>query len=300
MNARQLRHFVVLAETLNYRRAAELLHISQPPLSSSIRNLEDRLGLALFERTRRGTVLTPAGQAALESARRALQYIDQFCQTAGSLANGEAGRLRIGFVGSATYALLPRVIPQFAERYPAVELELRDSTTAQILKMLARDEIDIGLVRAPVIEPHDATLLTVEEDSFMAALPFNHPLASAPRLVLSDLAAEPFVFYSKEAVPSLHALALDACRVAGFVPRIKQQAVQVQTIVSLVESRLGVALVPSVAARHANSSVVFKPLRDQNDTTPIAIAIAYMAGKESRIAERFIDGARLRTAGAGP
>src|ERR1700712_4075223 len=109
MDPRQLRHFIALAETLNFHRAAERLHMAQPPLSASIRRLEEQVGVPLFTRNRRGTELTPAGAAALENARRAVFHNEQFALAAQAASRGEAGILRVGFVGSATYALMPRV-----------------------------------------------------------------------------------------------------------------------------------------------------------------------------------------------
>lgn len=147
MDLRSLRHFVALAETLHFRRAAERLHMAQPPLSASIRRLEERLGVQLFERTRRGTRLTPVGHAALEEARRTLFHAEQFGRVAKAAAHGEAGQLRVGFVGSATYALMPRVIPEFNARFPSVQLELRESTTTRILHLVENHEMEVGLVQ---------------------------------------------------------------------------------------------------------------------------------------------------------
>lgn len=287
MDTRQLRHFVALAETLNYRRAAERLHIAQPPLSQSIRRLEQRLGVALFERDRRGTALTAAGAAALEDARRALFHAEQFGRVAQATASGEAGRLRVGFVGSATYALMPRLLPAFAQRYPGVELELAESTTRRILQQVERGELDIGLVRYPVAQAGGVALEPLQPDRFVAALRADSAWARKRRLGLAELADEPFVLFSPGEVPGLHAVALLACQRAGFLPRVHQQAVQVQTVVSLVESGLGVALVPSVAARHASAGVVFKPLHDLDEAAAIGIALAWRPAAATPATRRF-------------
>lgn len=288
MDIRQLRNFVVLAETLNYRRAAELLHITQPPLSSSIRKLEEQLGTALFARSRRGTVLTEAGAAALDDARRALQHINQFRRAAQAVVKGEAGVLRVAFVGSATYALLPRVIPEFKRHCPEVELQLQDSTTVQILGMVERNEVDVGLVRIPATARGDIVLTKFENDVFLAALPADCSLARKRRLLLKDLAEQPFIFYSQEKAAGLHDMALLACRNAGFAPRVRQHAERVQTLISLVQSGLGVALVPSAAARQATANVVFKPLHDIVESAPIGLAAATLAGRETQAARRFL------------
>lgn len=287
MDTRQLRHFVALAETLNYRRAAERLHISQPPLSASIRKLEEDLGVLLFERTRRGTQLTPAGMAALDAARRALFHTEQFGRIASATARGEAGRLRVGFVGSATYALMPQLMPVFRARYPEVSLVLTESTTSRLLAQVEQGEVDAGLLRFPVVRACRARITPVERDRFVAALPAGHPLLAREVLNLSDLAEESFVLYDAQAVPGLHAMALLACQRAGFVPRVAQEAVQVQTVVSLVESGLGVALVPSVAMRHATPHIAFRPLHGPGADTEIGIALAWMPETETPVGQRF-------------
>jgi len=287
MDLRSLRHFVALAETLHFRRAAERLHMAQPPLSASIRKLEDRLGVQLFERTRRGTRLTPVGQAALEEARRALFHAEQFGRVAKAAASGEAGELRVGFIGSATYALMPRVIPEFTARFPSVQLELRESPTTRILQLVENHELEVGLVRFPIAREGKVNLVPVEHDHFVAAVHAESRWARKRRLALADLAEEPFVLYDSREVQGLHAMVLLACQHAGFVPRVHQTAVQVQTVVSLVESRLGVALVPSAAARHATRHVVFKPLVDVSSAVGIGIALAYDASAETPIARRF-------------
>ncbi|KQX88138.1 LysR family transcriptional regulator [Variovorax sp. Root473] len=289
MDIRQLRHFIALAETLNFHRAAERLHMAQPPLSASIRRLEEQVGVPLFLRNRRGTELTPAGTAALDEARRTVFHAEQFTKVAQAASRGEAGLLRVGFVGSATYALMPRVLPRFRARYPGVQLVLGESTTARIVAMVENGDVDVGLVRFPIGRACKARVFPAERDVFVAALPAGHALARRRRLALSDLAAEPFVMYGAMEVPGLHAAALLACQQAGFIPDVQQEAVQVQTLISLVESGLGVALVPSVAARHVARNVVFKPLAGPGAQTAIGIALALPPGAQTSAAQRFAD-----------
>jgi DNA-binding transcriptional LysR family regulator len=287
MDTRQLRHFVAVAETLNFHRAAQRLHMSQPPLSASIRRLEEQLGVALFERTRRGTVLTAAGTAALEDARRALFHAEQFGRVAAATARGEAGSLRIGFVGSATYALMPRVLPAFRARYPEVQIALAESTSSRLLDEVQQGHVDAALLRYPLVRAHAAQVLVVEHDVFVVALPARHRLTRQRQLALADLRDEPFVLFGAQAVPGLHAMALLACQQAGFVPQVQQEAVQVQTVVSLVASGMGVALVPSVAARHATRGLSFRPLTGPGADTEIGIALAWREERETPAARRF-------------
>jgi len=292
MDLRQLQQFVALAETGNFHRAAERLHMAQPPLSISMRKLEEQLSTPLFVRTSRGVRLTQAGEAALDDARRALFHAGQARAAALAAAHGERGALRIGFVGSATYALLPKLIPAFRAAYPGIELVLHESTTAAILERLQQHTLDAGLVRVPILNAGSFVLTPLEDDMFLAAVPADSPLAARDSIALRELAGEPFIMHPSTAVPNLHAVAMMLCQRAGFVPRVAQEAVQVQTIISLVESGLGVALVPSVAARYANRRVRFLPLSSPRPAERIGIALATRPDGDERQVMRFAQIAR--------
>lgn len=292
MDLRQLQQFVVLAETGNFHRAAERLHLAQPPLSISIRKLEAELGTPLFIRTTRGVRLTQAGEAALKDARRALFHADQARAAAMSAAHGERGALRVGFVGSATYALLPKLIPAFRQENPGIELILHESTSASILDRIERGQLDAGLVRFPILSSGPFSLLPLESDTFVAAVGASSPYASRTSIALKALANEPFIMHPSADVPNLQAVAMLMCQQAGFVPRIAQEAVQVQTIVSLVESGLGVALVPGVAARYTNRHVRFLRLSSPRPAARIGIALATQQDTDDRHVQRFLTVAR--------
>ncbi|WP_454733860.1 MULTISPECIES: LysR family transcriptional regulator [Cupriavidus] len=298
MDLRQLQQFVALAETGNFHRAAERLHMAQPPLSISIRKLEDSLGTPLFVRTSRGVRLTQAGEAALHDARRALFHAAQARAAAVAAAHGERGALRVGFVGSATYALLPRLIPAFRAAHPGIELILHESTSASILDRLERHQLDAGLVRFPILNAGGYALMPLETDEFVAAVPADSRFAQHDAIALKALAGEPFIMHPSADVPNLQAIAMLLCQQAGFVPRVTQEAVQVQTIISLVESGLGVALVPSVAARYVNRRVRFLRLSSPRPAARIGIALATPADSDDRQVQRLMAVAR-ETAGAG-
>ncbi|MCB1996730.1 MAG: LysR family transcriptional regulator [Rhodoferax sp.] len=287
MNLRQLRHFLAVADALNFRKAAEGLHMAQPPLSVSIKRLEEDLGTPLFLRERRGVRLTPAGAAMLAHARQAVFHAGEARKSATEAAVGVGGLLRIGFIGSATYTLFPRVLPAFRERYPRVVLELRETSTRDALRAVEAGELDVGLVRYPLIESTSAHLLPVEHDQLVAALPRGSPLAERRRLAVRDLAEQPFVIYAAPAALNLRAQVLSVCQAAGFAPRIVQEAVQVQTLLSLVESGLGVALVPSASQAQASMGLAFKAFTGANERLDVAIAVATHAQTESPVAKRF-------------
>lgn len=287
MELRQLQQFIAVAETLNFRRAAERLHMAQPPLSVAIRKLEEEVGAPLFERQARGVALTPAGAAALVLAQRCINDAAALRGVAQAAAGGVRGLLRVGFVGSATYALLPRLLPAFRARYPGVELVLRESANLGLLAMVESGEIDIGLVRYPTGSASALRFEIVERDVFCAVLPVGHPLVSKKRLTLARLAQEPLVDYASTRVPGLHAMVMLAFQQAGLAPRVAQEATQVQTVISLVQSGMGVALVPSVSARLAARDVVFRPVHGLPASAAIALAMASREDAYNPAARRF-------------
>jgi DNA-binding transcriptional LysR family regulator len=287
VDLRRIRHFVVLAETLNFRRAAERLHMAQPPLTISIQKLEAELGSKLFVRGSSGVSLTPTGRAVLIEARKLLFHGNQLRDTARSAAEGMGGLLQVGFVGSATYGMLQKLLPLFRAEYPGVELILREATSVGILQQLEDKALDVGLVRLPLLQASSATLVQLERDVYIAALPRGNPLANKGLLKLSDMAGEAFVMYAPTFAAGLHGTAMLACQQAGFIPRVAQQAVQVPTVLALVESGLGVALVPSVMQRFASEKIVYRPFVDFPASASIGMALAYMADTESPAAARF-------------
>jgi DNA-binding transcriptional LysR family regulator len=222
--------------------------MSQPPLTVAIRKLEAELGATLFDRGPRGVMLTAAGAAALDTARAALAQAERFHRTAREGGTGERGRLRVGFVGSAVFELLPRIIPEFRRRYPLVELVLEEATSVGIARNLQAGVMDVGLVRLPLLEIAAIDARVIDHDELHVAIPAANRLARGERIALEMLENEPFILQARVSV--LHAITLMACHDAGFVPRVAQEAAQFSAILSLVRSGLGVALVP---ARAANS-----------------------------------------------
>jgi DNA-binding transcriptional LysR family regulator len=272
MDFRHLQQFLVLADTLNFHRAAEKLHMSQPPLSVSIRKLEESVGVALFVRGRQGVQLTEAGLAALDEARRALFHAEQFRLAARAGAAGEGGTVRVGFVGSA---------------YPGVTVVLREATSIRIMQDLADDALEVGIVRVPVAMGSNVRLAPLTTEHFVLAVPKGHALARRGRLRLADLADEAFIMYTATEAAGLRMAAINACQLRGFTPRITQEAVQVQTLLSLVESGLGVALVPAGARRHPSPNVVTKTLSDFPADASIGISLAWNPATERSAARNL-------------
>lgn len=295
MDLRRIRHFTILAEILNFSRAAERLHMAQPALSVSIQKLETELGTKLFERTSMGVTLTASGAASLLEARRMLYHGEQMKRAASDVAEGTGGRLRIGFVGSAIQRLIPELIPVFRSRYPAVELVLREGTSNRIMEMLSEEALDIGIVRTPLLQATTATLITLQRDRFMAAVPLTHRLAHQQRVSLTTLRDEAFVMYSATDASGLHSCAMSVCQAAGFIPDISQEASQISTVVALVECGLGVALVPEVMRLRNDLRLAYLELDDLADSMQTALALACMPGVETIAAQRFVDLAKMRS-----
>jgi DNA-binding transcriptional LysR family regulator len=282
MELRQLRYFVALAETRNFHRAAERLHMSQPPLTVAIRKLEEELGAPLFVRGTRGVTLTPAGRASLAAARATLDQAERFREAAREGAAGERGRLRIGFIGSATFELLPRIIPDYRRRYPAVELVLEEATSVEIVRKLIAGELDVGLVRLPLMEVAAVDTMVIDPDEMHVALPQGSRFAQARSVRLEALAGEPFILQSGISV--LHSVTLNACHAAGFVPVVAQQAPQLSAVLALVRSGLGVALVPSRAARAVPQGVRLVRLAQR---VPIETGVAFARDSRDPLVRHF-------------
>ena len=297
MNLRQLRQFVTLAETGNFHRAAEMLHMAQPPLSVSIRKLEEEMGEALFERRSTGVFLTTVGEAMLADARPTLFHAEQCRQAVMDARQGQGGLLRMGIIGSATYALLPELIPSLRERFPKIELELTEATSSEILDGLVSRRFDVGFVRYPVLHPAPFELLPMDRDDFVLAVSEHSPLAAHDAIALSDAARQPFIMYPQHKVPGLSTLALMRCQLSGFTPHVAQEAMQVQTIMSLVASGLGVGLVAGVARLVMPRGVKCLALTDNPPGFHVGIALARLQGNTSRLVERFTEHAlRFSTA----
>ncbi|GAA4992778.1 LysR family transcriptional regulator [Kitasatospora paranensis] len=240
----QLHAFAVLAEELHFGHAADRLGIAQPPLSQQIRRLEARVGHPLFVRGPGRISLTPAGRELLPAARRALGEIADGLAAARRVGDGLAGRLRIGFAASLAPTLLPGLLTAFRARYPAVDLDIREMTTAPQVSALHERALDVGLLREPPVEPGLAVEPLLSE-RFVAVLPAGHPLAVGRTVPVAALADQPFVLLPRACGPTVHDRILGVCRAAGFEPRVVQRAVEWQTVAALVAAGLGVSLAPA-------------------------------------------------------
>ncbi|GAB7538951.1 LysR family transcriptional regulator [Burkholderia sp. 3C] len=260
---RQWRYFVAVADERHFGRAATRLSMTQPPLSQAIRALEAALGVELFVRTRRSVALSAVGAALLPDVRRLLAAADALPPLATSLARGEAGTLALAFVSTADYGLLPALLREFGARYPRVRLKLTEATSDVQLEMLAAGAIDAGLVIAPLPPRHAAGLsyLTVAREPLVLAMPEQAaPGAEAEPVRLDALADLPLVIFPRRLAPGFYDIITGCYGALGLTPRIGQEAIQMQTIVSLVSAGMGVALVPQSLRNLRRTGVAYRPL----------------------------------------
>ncbi|MEH3087200.1 MAG: LysR family transcriptional regulator [Xylophilus ampelinus] len=275
VTSRLLRQFVAVAEELHYGRAAARLHMAQPPLSQGIKRLEDIVGVRLLERSRHGVALTAAGQVFLDEARGLLAREAKAVEAARRAADGIVGRVTVGFVGSISYELLPRILQGFRARFPAVDLDLREHTSTEQIAGLLADKLDLGLLRLPVGNASDLRLRVVHRERFVAVLPRGHRLARARAVRLAQLADESFMAFPADRIPGLHAKFLLACAEAGFSPRTVLEAWQMPSMVSLVAAGFGVALLPAQVRSLPHPGVVHKPIADASAHLDLEIAACW-------------------------
>jgi DNA-binding transcriptional LysR family regulator len=249
MDLRHFRYFVAVAEELHFTRAAQRLHISQPPLSKHIQEIERALGVVLLERTRRRVELTEAGRLFLVEARAVLAQTDHAIGTGRRIAKGELGKLAIGFTATAAYMhLFPRAVRAFRQELPDVNLSLSYMTTELILDAVLRGEIDLGLIRpsAMLRLPAGINAIPIVRDRLMLALHEGDAVGQAAAPVpLESLAALPFVLRPRGRGSSFYEQVYDLCGLAGFSPRLSQEANEAPTILGLVASGLGLTILPA-------------------------------------------------------
>ncbi len=268
---RQLRYFVAVARELHFGRAARRLHMTQPPLSAQIQRLEDELGVSLLERNRRSVLLTEEGRFFLDEAERILEGVDQAIRRMEEVKEGIRGTLRIAFVGSSGFVVLPTILKHFRREYPAVKLVLVEMTSAEQQLALPEGSVDVGIAREP---SGSAELLEVAigSESMVVALPSGHSLAAEPRVRLADLRDQDFIFQPRSTGLRYHDLLLSACREAGFSPRIVQEANHLQTHVNLVASGMGLSLLPESVRVLRMPGLVYRELEGPPVRTTTVLA----------------------------
>lgn len=272
MELRHLRYFVAVAEELNFSRAAERLHMAQPPLSQQIHSLEAELKVQLFDRTKRPLQITSAGKAFLEEARSTLAQVEQAVRMTRRIHQGELGYLTISFTSSMANSVLPDILRAFRECYPSVELILREENSASQIQGLRDRYTDITFIykyRA-LPEVDNWGIITLDEQPLVVVLPENHPLAIHSKILFSDLADEFFVMPLQQVVYGLSEQIYYLCSQAGFVPKIAQEAIFMVTILGLVAGGIGISILPSSVQSLQRKGVVYRPIQEQVPTLQLA------------------------------
>jgi len=286
MELRHLRYFMAVAEELNFSRAAERLHIAQPPLSQQIRDLEVEMGVTLFERTKRRVELTAAGRVFVDKVQQVLGQIEQAVEAAQRASRGEIGRLSLGFNSSATYSVLPTLLNTFRERCPAVILDLHELTTQQQILHLQQQQIDAGILYLP-IDLEELEIVSVLKEGMAIAIPETHPLATSTQISIRALSQELFILPPARLGSGLYNQIMQFFQQIEFSPTAVQEAIQLQTSISLVAGGVGVALVPASLQNLQRAGVIYRSLVEP--TPEIEIAVAWRKGERSPIMQNFIE-----------
>ncbi|GJJ04070.1 isoleucine biosynthesis transcriptional activator [Duganella rhizosphaerae] len=294
LELRQLRYFVTVAEELHFGKAALRLHMTQPPLSQTIQALEELLGASLFERNRRGVALTPAGLALLPEARRILAQSQELPQLVQRAAAGEVGRLTLAFISSADYSVLPPFLRAYRAAYPQVQITLQEATSDLQLDDLLNNRIDAGLLIPPLPDKAKLELdyLPVLSEPLVLALPAGL-LKKQGKLALASLPPLPLIVFPRAISPALYDAILSVFRDAGITPEIGQQAIQMQTIVSLVSAGMGMALVPQSVSNLMRTGVEYRALRDA--TPLVETGLAWRRDNASPVLRGFLELLRKNT-----
>ncbi len=259
IDLRALRQFVAVAEELHFGRAAARLSMTQPPLTQAIQVLEQRLGVLLFERTRRSVRLTSGGVALFDAARRLLADAAVLPSVVQAAARGDSGHLRLAFVSSIAYGPLPLWLRGFREAHPGIRLDLREATLDVQMAAFAAGEIDAGFVlHATDASPVGFEALPVHDEAMWLALPEGAAGASATRIRASDLRTMPLLTFPRAVTPTLHDAIFAAQRALGWTPDVAQEAIQMQTLVNLVSAGMGAAWVPESVTRLQRPGVTYR------------------------------------------
>lgn len=273
MELRYLRYFVAVAETRHFTKAAELLNISQPPLSQQIKKLEEEIGTPLLKRLTRGVELTEAGEAFYHDACQILELSTNALEKAKGIARGISGQLSIGFACStAFHPQIFRLLRQFQSRFPAITLLPREENMATLMNELQEGLLDAAFVRLPCESSKAFNLKVIASEKMALVLPQGHRLAHTPRLSLAQLREEALVLFPREVAPSLYEVIISACLRAGFQPESVQQSPQISSAISMVAAGFGITIVPDSLRSIRLPGVSFHQIEDAALSSDIALA----------------------------
>lgn len=286
MELRHLKYFLSVAEELHFGRAANDLNIAQPALSQQIKQLENELGFLLFNRTNQKVALTEAGSVFRNRANHILELLNEAVEESQQVARGELGQIKLGFAGMVTFDLLPLVLHAYREKFPNVTVNLRHLPTSEQVVALNSKEIDIGILILP-IDDESLSYEILRIESFVMALPKSHPLANEASIDLTSLVNEKFIMPARSAGSGFYDSIINTCFNAGFSPKTSQEAQELQTIIALVASGMGISMVPSSFQTLKTDSVAYIPI--QNGPANFKTAMAWNKHNISPILHSFIE-----------
>jgi DNA-binding transcriptional LysR family regulator len=271
MELRHLRYFVAAAEALNISQAAKHLHVSQPPLSRQIRDLEQEIGAALFDRDHKKLRLTLAGQYFLEEAKKILSQAKRAAKAASAAGRGQAGKVTIAFLSPLGGLFLPSILRSFRQKFPLVDVDLFEMVPREQLEALLDSQIDLAFVASGEVQSSsNFAFEPVMEVELRLALPLEHRLAKLRRIPLAELEEERFIILKRSAAPATHDFLLRLCRSSGFEPNVVKQSDSARSILDLVAAGLGVSIVPEHFQR-CPSDVVLRRIAPKPPAIPLSM-----------------------------
>lgn len=291
IETRLLRQFIAVAEELHFHKAAIRLHMAQPPLSQAINRLEGKLGFSLFNRSKRGVKLTPAGDAFLHAAYSTLKELELGIEHARQVSEGIAGKLTVTAVSITYYESLLNSLRRFCEHFPKVQLIIKEMPSSSQAKAIVAGEADIAFMRKLPISAQNVESRLLLDEEIVMALPAHHPKAGAGQIDLRHFAGEDFVFTPQALGTGYHSQLIALCEAAGFYPRVVQEAAQIHTLIGLVACGFGVALVPeSIAHSIMRDKVVFRRIGPVGATPnpTIGLYMSWNTDNPSPLLDSFI------------
>ena len=259
LELRPLRYFLVLAETLHYRKAADILFISQSALSQQIKQLEAILGVTLFDRTNRKVALSRPGQLLVKEAQLVLKQLEDSMERWQLTHDGVMGQLKIGFVGSAMQMYLPSILKQFGKKYTKINFYLEELTNSEQIRVLENEQLDIGFMRSNIVSA-DLLIKSVYKENFSLVLPEDHFITKDNFKHMGQLSEESFILFPNENSPMYFQQIQNLCADQGFSPRISHKSIHGTTIFKLVENGMGISIVPNSLRDEHNYKIKFLEL----------------------------------------
>jgi len=288
MELRQLRYFIAVAEELNFTRAAERCHIAQPPLSQQIKKLEEELGARLFDRTNRVVALTTEGKNFLCVARNTLETLDAGVCRIKSIARGEIGRLRIGFLNSAIHTRFPEALTEFRKLYPGIVLDIQEMESRTQKNAIIDGDLDIGFCHHCCTDADTLESRTFLRDSYYLAVHKDHTFAQKGTAGWSDLKGEPFIMFSRKHYPNAYERSITRYHERGAMPRIVQEARTQQIKLSLIAAGMGIGFVPERMRPVCPSCVRLLPFEWDGVQQYSSIKVAWKKGEVSTAQKNFL------------